>query len=79
MGAEIELAAGGESGYNYKSLLQQMAQREYAPRPLINSSTKKVRTTASVSRLRPKWAIPDISRPGAETKKKPNNVQPATP
>ena len=33
VGAEIELAAGGESGYNYKSLLQQMAQREHGATP----------------------------------------------
>ena len=33
VGAEIELAAGGESGYNYKSLLRQMAQREHGATP----------------------------------------------
>jgi ribonuclease-3 len=30
---EIELAAGGELGGNYKSLLQQLAQREYGTTP----------------------------------------------
>ena len=30
---EIELAVGGESGGNYKSLLQQIAQREYGTTP----------------------------------------------
>jgi len=33
IGPEIELAAGGELGGNYKSLLQQMAQREYGTTP----------------------------------------------
>jgi len=31
---EIELAAGGEMGGNYKSLLQQLAQREYGTTPV---------------------------------------------
>jgi ribonuclease-3 len=33
VGPEIELAAGGESGRNYKSLLQQLAQREHGTTP----------------------------------------------
>ncbi len=33
IGPEIELAAGGELGGNYKSLLQQLAQREYGTTP----------------------------------------------
>jgi len=33
VGPEIELAAGGEVGGNYKSLLQQLAQREYGTTP----------------------------------------------
>lgn len=33
MGPEIELAAAGELGGNYKSLLQQLAQREYGQTP----------------------------------------------
>ncbi|OHB67811.1 MAG: ribonuclease III [Planctomycetes bacterium RBG_13_63_9] len=33
IGPEIELAAGGELGGNYKSLLQQLAQREYGSTP----------------------------------------------
>jgi ribonuclease-3 len=33
MGPEIELAAAGELGGNYKSLLQQFAQREFASTP----------------------------------------------
>jgi ribonuclease-3 len=33
MGPEIELAAAGESGGNYKSLLQQFAQREFSSTP----------------------------------------------
>jgi ribonuclease III len=33
IGAEIELAASGEMGFNYKSLLQQLAQREQGMTP----------------------------------------------
>lgn len=33
IGPEIELAAGGEVGSNYKSLLQQLAQREHGTTP----------------------------------------------
>jgi ribonuclease III len=33
MGPEIELAVEGETGSNYKSLLQQIAQREYSATP----------------------------------------------
>jgi ribonuclease-3 len=33
VGPEVELAAGGELGNNYKSLLQQLAQREYGTTP----------------------------------------------
>ncbi len=33
IGPEIELTASGESGGNYKSLLQQLAQREYSSTP----------------------------------------------
>ena len=33
IGPEIELAAGGEVGGNYKSLLQQLAQREFSTTP----------------------------------------------
>ena len=33
IGPEIELAAEGETGSNYKSLLQQLAQREYGTTP----------------------------------------------
>ncbi len=33
LGPEIELAADGESGCNYKSMLQQMAQREHGTTP----------------------------------------------
>ena len=33
MAPEIELAAGGEMGSNYKSMLQQLAQREHGTTP----------------------------------------------
>jgi len=39
--AEIELAAEGESGINYKSLLQQLAQREYGTTPVYQLLDEK--------------------------------------
>jgi ribonuclease-3 len=33
LGPEVDLAAGGELGRNYKSLLQQLAQREHGTTP----------------------------------------------
>ena len=38
---EIDLAAGGESGGNYKSLLQQLAQREYNTTPIYQLLDEK--------------------------------------
>ena len=64
IGAEIELAAGGESGYNYKSLLQQMAQREYGATPTYQlldekgpDHSKCFKITAQVgnTRYQPAW------------------------
>lgn len=41
MGPEIELAAEGESGRNYKSLLQQLAQREHGTTPTYHLLDEK--------------------------------------
>jgi len=41
MGPEIELAATGELGGNYKSLLQQLAQREHGSTPTYNLLDEK--------------------------------------
>ena len=41
MGPEVELAAGGVSGNNYKSLLQQLAQREYGTTPVYQLLDEK--------------------------------------
>jgi ribonuclease III len=38
---EIELAAGGEMGSNYKSMLQQLAQREYGTTPTYHLLDEK--------------------------------------
>lgn len=38
---EIELAAGGESGFNYKSVLQQVAQREHGTTPTYQLMDEK--------------------------------------
>jgi ribonuclease-3 len=61
---EIELAAGGESGYNYKSLLQQMAQREHGTTPTYllldekgpdHSKCFKIAAQVGSSRYHPAW------------------------
>jgi ribonuclease-3 len=38
---EVELAAGGESGFNYKSVLQQVAQREHGTTPTYQLMDEK--------------------------------------
>jgi ribonuclease-3 len=38
---EIELAVGGESGFNYKSVLQQVAQREHGTTPTYQLMDEK--------------------------------------
>ena len=64
VGAEIELAAGGETGYNYKSLLQQMAQREHGTTPTYqlldekgpdHSKCFKIAAQVGSSRYQPAW------------------------
>ena len=41
MAPEIELAAGGEMGNNYKSMLQQLAQREHGTTPIYQLLDEK--------------------------------------
>ncbi|MGD0519241.1 MAG: putative dsRNA-binding protein, partial [Thermoguttaceae bacterium] len=64
VGSEIELAAGGESGYNYKSLLQQTAQREYGTTPTYqlldekgpdHSKCFKIAAQVGNARYQPAW------------------------
>jgi len=61
---EIELAAEGESGINYKSLLQQLAQREYGTTPIYqlldekgpdHSKCFKISARVGGSRYQPAW------------------------
>jgi ribonuclease-3 len=64
VGPEIELAAGGESGGNYKSLLQQLAQREHGTTPTYqlldekgpdHSKCFKVAAQIGRDRYQPAW------------------------
>lgn len=64
IGPEIELAAGGEVGDNYKSLLQQLAQREFSTTPTYQlldekgpDHSKCFKIAAQVGRIRfqPAW------------------------
>jgi ribonuclease-3 len=64
MGPEIELAATGELGGNYKSLLQQLAQRENGSTPTYqlldekgpdHSKCFKVAAQIGKSRYQPAW------------------------
>ena len=41
MGPEVELAVGGELGGNYKSLLQQFAQRQHGSTPIYQLLDEK--------------------------------------
>jgi ribonuclease III len=61
---EIELAAGGEMGSNYKSLLQQLAQREHGTTPTYqlvdekgpdHSKCFKIAAQVGNSRYQPAW------------------------
>lgn len=64
IGPEIDLAAEGETGSNYKSLLQQMAQREHGTTPTYqlldekgpdHSKCFKVAAQVGGSRYQPAW------------------------
>ena len=64
IGPEIELAAGGEVGRNYKSLLQQLAQREFSTTPTYqlldekgpdHSKCFKIAAQVGRTRFQPAW------------------------
>jgi ribonuclease-3 len=64
VGPEIELAAGGELGGNYKSLLQQLAQREHGQTPTYHlldekgpdhSKCFKISAQIGANRYPPAW------------------------
>jgi len=64
VGPEIELAAGGEVGSNYKSLLQQLAQRDYGTTPTYqlldekgpdHSKCFKIAAQVGRTRYQPAW------------------------
>ncbi|HYW81057.1 MAG TPA: ribonuclease III [Thermoguttaceae bacterium] len=64
IGPEIELAAGGELGGNYKSLLQQLAQREHGTTPTYqlldekgpdHSKCFKMAALVGGNRFQPAW------------------------
>jgi ribonuclease-3 len=64
IGPEIELAAEGETGSNYKSLLQQLAQREHGTTPTYqlldekgpdHSKCFKVAAQIGANRYQPAW------------------------
>ena len=64
IGPEIELAAGGELGGNYKSLLQQLAQREHGTTPTYqlldekgpdHSKCFKISAQVGPNRFQPAW------------------------
>jgi ribonuclease-3 len=64
LGAEIQRAAGGESGINYKSMLQQLAQREHGSTPTYqlldekgpdHSKCFKIAAQVGGNRFPPAW------------------------
>ena len=66
--AEIEAAVSSEFGGNFKSLLQQLAQREHGVTPSYQLLDEKVPTTASASRSAPR-SVSSASRPVGQSKK----------
>ena len=80
MGPEIELAAEGETGSNYKSLLQQLAQREHGTTPDLPIAGRKGARSQQVLQNRGPDRRPAISsRPGDATRRKPSSARPAMP
>ena len=80
MGPEIELAAGGEMGSNYKSMLQQLAQREHGTTPTYQLLDEKGPGPQQVLQDRgPGGQQPVSSRLGAGTRRKPSSGPRATP
>ena len=71
--AEIDATVEGQGGSNYKSHLQQVAQRRFGETPIYLLLDERVRTIRSVSRSRRKSAGGAIPPPGARTRRTPSN------
>ena len=67
--AEIDAAVDGQGGLNYKSNLQQVAQRSSARPPPTCCSTRRAPTTRSASRSRPRSAGSGIAPAWGRNKK----------
>jgi len=76
---EIALAAEGEVGGNYKSLLQQLAQREFNTTPSYQLLDEKGPDHSKCFQIAAQVGRTRFPRPGDGTRRKPNNGQPATP
>ncbi len=79
MSEEIDRVFAGEHRLNYKSLLQQHAQRDLAPPPTTRSSTKKGPTTPRPSRSPSRSAGAGTPAPGAPPKRTPSSGPPWRP
>ena len=79
IGPEIELAAEGETGSNYKSLLQQLAQREHGTTPTYQLLDEKGPDHSKCFKVAAQVERTVTSRRGAGTRKKPSSAPPATP
>ncbi len=77
MGPEIELAATGELGGNYKSLLQQLAQREHGSTPTYNLLDEKGPDHSKCFKIAAQIGRNRYQAPGAATKRKPSSGRPA--
>ena len=76
IGPEIEQVAEGTYGGNFKSLLQQVAQKEFSATPQYVMLDEKGPITASASRSAPRSAGAPIAAPGAVTRRKPSRRPP---
>ena len=79
IGPEIELAAEGETGSNYKSLLQQLAQREHGTTPDLPVARREgARPQQVLQSGGPGGRQPLSAGLGTEQEEKPSSVPPAT-
>ena len=69
VGPEIELAVTGEAGGNYKSLLQQLAQREFGNTPVYLLLDEKGPDHAKCFKSPPSSVANVIQRPGGATRR----------
>ena len=72
---EVESIVAGNAETNFKSTLQQFAQRKFGIPPSYHLLDERGPDTAKCSRFAHRLVGKDFHRPGAQTKSRPNNGQ----